>query len=213
MVCTEPIDAERSATVLKADADALRRDGGETQQALVTDGCSCLAGLYGQPHSTLSLAFCALRLLFKIFDGELFHALSQRNVLAEHQSVHLLSTGKADVQRGCRHAIGRCPVCIELPIGEVFRRESLASRFAGGHFCLQKQVVLQFVHHLFVEIDGMCRVNGMYQAFLVHREVQQECAIMAYGAIVKVDQMGDTLHLFVLALVVEPPRTNRRVAL
>ena len=202
IVCPQPVDAERTAAVLEANAQALGRQRREAQQALVADGGCGLAHLHGQPL-----------LAVEVFHRELPHALSQRDVFAQHQAVQALRLAERNLEHGRVHAVGRSPVGVELSVGEVLRRERLAARVAGFYFRFHEQIRLQLSHHLPVEVDGVGRVSRMDEALLVDGEIQQERAVVAHGAIVEVNQVVDALHAVVFPFVVEPARAYRRVAL
>ena len=53
----------------------------------------------------------------------------------------------------------------------------------------------------------------MNQALLIDGEIEQECAVVANAPIIEVGQVGNGLHLRVLALVVEPPGPYARITL
>ena len=53
----------------------------------------------------------------------------------------------------------------------------------------------------------------MDESFLIHGEVEQECAVMTHAAVVQVGELWDAFYTGILALVIEPTRTDTGVAL
>ena len=53
----------------------------------------------------------------------------------------------------------------------------------------------------------------MDKAVTIHGKVEQESAVVAHTAVIQVGQFINGLYLIVLALVIEPPRTDTRITL
>ena len=196
------VEADWSARVDDAHAHALCLHGAEAQQALVADG-GCLLAL-------LNAAPC---LAVEILYGELLHALSERNVLLQHDAVHELRLLEVERDGSRCDAVGSSPVGIPRVVGHRLCRERLATLVAHLRCHASHEVMLQLALNQLVEVDGVSRVDRVDETFAVDGEVEQQRSVVAHRAVVEVGKLFGRLHTVVLLRMIEPARTDRHVAL
>ena len=139
--------------------------------------------------------------------------MAQRNVFLQHDAVECDIFLGLDFDIGSDDTILGGPIGIPIVIAHHRRGEMFIAGIAGSEFGFCQQVVAQLAVDAFMPLHSGRRVNGMDQTLAVHREVEQKGSVMTHATIIQVGQFVNVLDFVILAGMIEPPWTDRRVTL
>ena len=126
---------------VEADADLARLNRGKAQQTLVAHGGSLFA--HGERSPLLAL---------EVRHAEALYALTQGDILLQHQSVEARIAGQGDGELGLVGAVADAPVGLIVAVGKIGGAPLLATHIGSLDFGFGQQVGLELGADALVEV-------------------------------------------------------------